>query len=132
MRGRIAAARIGRLATVRPGGAPHLIPVCFALAGDRIVSAVDDKPKATTRLRRLENIRAHPAVSLLVDHYDEDWRELWWARADGVARVVDDGPERDETMTALRAKYVQYEAVGITGAAIVIDVDRWAGWAYSA
>ncbi|TME16496.1 MAG: TIGR03668 family PPOX class F420-dependent oxidoreductase, partial [Chloroflexi bacterium] len=68
----VAAARIARLATVDPSGRPHLVPVCFALADEVIYSAVDQKPKATTRLRRLENIRSNPAVELLVDHYEED------------------------------------------------------------
>ena len=130
-RHRIAEARVGRLASVRPDGAPHLVPVCFAVVGDRIVSAVDDKPKTTPLLQRLANIRVHPEVALLVDHYSDDWSAVWWARADGSARVVDSGLERDETLAALRAKYDQYRAVAVPGAAIVIEVTRWTGWAYS-
>jgi PPOX class probable F420-dependent enzyme len=130
-RRRIAEARVGRLASVRPDGTPHLVPICFALVDDRIVTAVDDKPKTTPQLQRLANIRAHPEVTLLVDDYSEDWSALWWARADGTARVVDDGDERDETLTALREKYDQYAAVAASGAAIVIDVTRWSGWAYA-
>lgn len=132
VRRRINEARVGRLATVRKDGTPHLVPVCFALIGHRLVSAVDDKPKSTPRLKRLENIGAHPAVTLLVDHYGEEWSTVWWARADGVARVVEDGPEHEEAVSALRAKYEQYQAIGVSGAAIVIDVTRWTGWAYSA
>jgi PPOX class probable F420-dependent enzyme len=130
-RGRITEARVGRLASVRPDGTPHLVPVCFAVVGDRIVSAVDDKPKTTPLLQRLANIRANPEVSVLVDHYSEDWSAVWWARADGRAHVVDTGIEREEALTALREKYDQYRAVPISGAAIVIVVTRWAGWAYS-
>ncbi len=130
-RRRIGAARVGRLATVRPDGTPHLVPICFAVVGDRVVSAVDDKPKSTTRLQRLENIRSHPGVALLVDHYEEEWERMWWARADGSARVVDEGPERDDALAALRAKYEQYGSVPVSGPAIVIDVARWIGWSYS-
>lgn len=123
-------ARVGRLATVRSDGTPHLVPICFAVVGNTVVSAVDEKPKTTRRLQRLANVEANPAVTLLVDHYDEEWSEVWWARVDGRARVVEDGPERNAAVAALRAKYEQYERVGIAGAAVVIDSDRWSGWAY--
>ncbi|HEX6310615.1 MAG TPA: TIGR03668 family PPOX class F420-dependent oxidoreductase [Acidimicrobiia bacterium] len=131
VRRRVAGARVARLATVRPDGTPHLVPVCFAVSGDTVVSAVDEKPKTTTSLQRLANLRANPAASLLVDHYDEDWTRMWWARVDGLARVVEEGAEHDGAVAALRAKYSQYESVGISGPAIVIDVERWRGWAYS-
>ena len=90
-RRRFAAARVARLATADADGRPHLVPVVFAVDGDRVWSAVDDvKPKATMRLRRLRNIAANPAVALLADHYDdEDWTALWWARADGAAQLLD-------------------------------------------
>jgi len=126
----VSRARVGRLATVRSDGTPHLVPICFAVVGDTVVSAVDEKPKTTRRLQRLANVEANPAVTLLVDHYDEEWSEVWWARVDGRARVVEDGPERNAAVAALRAKYEQYERVGIAGAAVVIDSDRWSGWAY--
>ncbi len=134
MRERVRAARVARLATVRPDGTPHLVPICFALLGDgtRIASAVDDKPKTTPALQRLANIRAHPAVTLLVDHYEEDWQHVWWVRVDGQGRVVDDGAESDEAVDALRAKYKQYRDIGLSATALVIDVERWRGWAYSA
>src|SRR5947207_15569308 len=90
---RFAAAPVARLATVTADGRPHVVPCCFALTGDRIVTAVDGKPKSTLALRRLDNVRAHPAAALVVDHYDDDWSQLWWIRADGDGRVVEDGPE---------------------------------------
>jgi len=94
-RRRVAEARVARLATVRPDGAPHLVPVTFALLDDdRVVTAVDAKPKTTQHLQRLVNISAEPRVGLLVDHYDDDWQQLWWVRLDGTARVVRDEPER--------------------------------------
>src|SRR5262245_51784199 len=108
MRRRLATARVGRLATVTPEGRPHVVPCCFALDGDRIVSAVDAKPKTTPELRRLANLRARPRAALLVDHYAEDWSTLWWVRADGAGRVVEVGPERERALELLAAKYEQY------------------------
>src|SRR3990172_11041365 len=92
-RARFGAARVARLATVRPDGAPHVAPVVFALDGDAVWLVVDEKPKRHRRLQRLVNVGAEPRVSLLVDSYDEDWSRLWWGRADGRARVVGEGPE---------------------------------------
>ncbi len=130
-RRRFAAAAVARLATVSADGAPHLVPVVFAADGERIVTAVDAKPKASRDLARLRNIRNDPRVTLLVDHYDPDWRLLWWARADGTARVLLDGPDRDRALALLRAKYAQYRETDGFGHAVVINVHRWSGWAAS-
>jgi len=134
MRRRVGAARVGRLATVRPDGTPHLVPICFALVegehGDVIVSPTDEKPKTTYELRRLKNIAAQPAVSLIVDHYEEEWSRVWWVRVDGRGRVIDEGAEHDDALAALRAKYDQYQSIGMPGAVLAIDVDRWTGWSY--
>jgi PPOX class probable F420-dependent enzyme len=131
MRSRFAVARVGRLATVRPDGRPHVVPVCFAADGDRVVSIVDDKPKRTARLARLGNVRMHPAVSLIVDEYDDDWSRLWWVRADGSAVVVEGGADHERAVVALATKYAQYREVRPSGAALVITVERWSGWAFS-
>jgi PPOX class probable F420-dependent enzyme len=128
MRDRFGSARIARLATVDADGQPHLVPLCFALAEDRIVSVVDAKPKRSVNLRRLANIRAQPRVSVLVDEYDEDWTRLWWVRADGAARVVEAGAERDDAVAALTAKYPQYERQPPGGPVVEVTVDRWRGW----
>ena len=80
-------------------------------------------------LLRFRNIARNPAVSLLVDEYDEDWQRLWWVRADGIARVIDAGPERDTAIRLLRAKYPQYaEWSEPFGAATVMDMSRWTSW----
>jgi PPOX class probable F420-dependent enzyme len=134
MRERVGAARVARLATVGPDGSPHVVPICFALLederGDVIVSGTDEKPKTTYTLRRLRNIAERPAASLLVDHYEEEWTRVWWVRVDGRGRVINDEAERERAIGALRAKYPQYEHIGIPGAVLAIDVDRWVGWAY--
>jgi PPOX class probable F420-dependent enzyme len=127
-RARLSAARVGRLATVRPDGRPHVVACCFAVHGDRVWTAVDDKPKATARLQRLANVRAHPRASLLVDHYEEDWDALWWVRVDGPATVLEDGDEHAAALAALVAKYPQYVAAPPRGAVIAVTVERWRGW----
>ena len=129
---RFASARVARMATVRSDSSPHLVPCVFAVDGDRICSIVDAKPKTTPQLQRLANIAANPRVTLLVDHYEERWDELWWVRADGEARVVEEGPERDRTVELLRAKYSQYEEWSEPiGAAVIVDVERWRWWSFS-
>jgi len=122
---------VARLATVSAEGAPHIVPVTFAVEGDVIWTAVDHKPKRTTALRRLANIAANPRVALLADHYDEDWEALWWARADGTARVVEPAAEpelRAAAVRALAARYPPYRARPPAGALVVIAVERWSGW----
>ncbi|MGZ0152835.1 TIGR03668 family PPOX class F420-dependent oxidoreductase [Kribbella sp. WER1] len=128
-RARVAAGRVGRLATVDAELRPHLVPVTYAVHGDSLFVAVDQKPKSTTALKRLRNIAVHAEVALLVDEYDEDWTHLWWVRVDGSARVVGEDPAAVEL---LAAKYPQYEADPPRGPVIVIRADRWSGWAYTA
>lgn len=122
------AARVASLATVRPDGRPHLVPVTFAVDGDRIVTAVDHKPKRTTSLQRLENIQANPLVSLLADRYDADWSRLWWARVDGQARVVENGEDHEAAVELLVKKYRQYRARPPEGPAIIVAATAWRGW----
>jgi PPOX class probable F420-dependent enzyme len=128
-RHRFQAAAVARLATINESRVPHLVPVTFAVAGDTICWAVDHKPKSGNDLQRLRNIAANPAVSFLVDHYDEDWSALWWARADGTARTLD---TPDSTWINLLAnKYRQYRETPPTGPMVLTDVSRWSGWAAS-
>jgi PPOX class probable F420-dependent enzyme len=130
-RARFADARVARLATADAAGRPHLVPIAFAVAGDTIYSAVDAKPKRTRALRRLANVRENPAVSLLVDHWEEDdWAALWWVRADGRGRVIDsEDPEARRAVELLRERYpAQRDA----GEVLAVEVDRWSGWAAAA
>jgi PPOX class probable F420-dependent enzyme len=125
-RARFAAARVARLGTVTPSGAPHLVPVVFAVADDRVLIAVDQKPKTTRALARLRNIEANPAVSLLVDEYSDDWSTLWWVRADGQASVRWDA--LDEARSLLADRYPQHAADPPEGPVIDVAVTRWSGW----
>jgi PPOX class probable F420-dependent enzyme len=120
---RLAAARVGRLATT----APRIVPVTFAVVGQQIVHAVDHKPKASRDLARLRDIRRDARVAVLVDHSEEDWSALWWVRADGRARVVDAADARD-ALDALAAKYAQYAARRPDGPVVIIDVERISAW----
>jgi PPOX class probable F420-dependent enzyme len=130
-RSRFAAARVARFSTVRPDGSPHLVPIVFALDGETVAFAVDDKPKTTRELRRLANIRGDPRVSVLVDHYEEDWSAVWWVRVDGRARVVDAGPALDRVVALLAEKYPQYAVDPPPGPAVLIEVETWRWWSSS-
>lgn len=121
----MAAARIGRLATVRSDGAPHIVPVVFAVLGALVVSPIDHKPKHTRNLQRLQNLAHHPAASLLVDHYRDDWSQLWWVRIDGTALVTEIEPSWIEV---LAAKYEDYRHIPPTGQAIAVGIDTVASW----
>jgi PPOX class probable F420-dependent enzyme len=128
MRKRLAEARVAHLATVGPAGRPHIVPITFVFDGDAIYFAVDSKPKRTTDLQRLRNIDANPAVSVLVDHYDEDWSRLWWVRVDGSARTVSDLAEAVHAVGLLVDRYPQYRRARPTGTVVAISIDRISGW----
>lgn len=128
---------VARLATSTPDGTPHLVPVVFALGARRpaeatgadvIYTAVDAKRKTTQRLRRLANLEHNPRASVLVDSYADDWTQLWWVRADGVAAIHRDGEVMRAAYRLLRAKYAQYQSVPLNGPVIAIAVQRWASW----
>lgn len=147
-RRRFTAARRAHLATADAEGVPHIVPVTFACAGDRVYIAVDAKPKRSHDLRRLRNIRENPDVALLADRYDDDWSRLWWVRADGSARVLDAEhdeaeaqagaedrvqahAERRRMIGLLQARYPQYLANVPQGPVIEVSVSRWSGWAFA-
>jgi PPOX class probable F420-dependent enzyme len=128
---RLTTARVARLATIDADGRPHLVPIVFALDGDTLYSAVDRKPKRSQTLRRIENARARPDVTILVDHYDDDWRQLWWIRLRGRARVLDDGEERERALALLRDKYPQYRVEPPDGPVLAVDVSDVRDWSAS-
>jgi PPOX class probable F420-dependent enzyme len=126
-------ARVARFATVAADGGPSVVPVCFAIGGTAIYHAVDHKPKTTRALARLDHVRAEPRAALLVDHYDDaDWNALWWVRADGVARVLEEGAEAEEALDLLVARYPQYRERRPDGPVVALDVERIVGWTATA
>ena len=131
-RRRFAAARVARLATADVAGRPHLVPITFVVTEpDVIYSAVDAKPKRTRRLRRLDNVEANPHVSLVVDHYDEDWARLAWVIVEGRAVVLRHGTDFGRAVDLLTAKYPQYRTMGLdrqAGAVVAITPDRLLAW----
>jgi PPOX class probable F420-dependent enzyme len=126
-RERFASVRVARLATVGANAWPHIVPIVFALDGDVLYTAVDGKPKSSTDLRRLDNIAANPEVAVLADRYADDWTQLWWVRADGIARVLH-GDDAEPGIRLLTERYEQYRSQPPTGPVIAIRVERWSGW----
>ena len=131
MRSRFTSASVARLATVGPDGRPHIVPISFALEDQTLYFAVDSKPKRTTDLKRLRNIAANPAVSVLVDHYDDDWNRLWWVRVDGDAHVVTDDAEARTAVRLLAARYSQYRLNPPAGPVVGIAIGAITGWSAS-
>jgi PPOX class probable F420-dependent enzyme len=125
---RLTASRVARLATTDPDGRPHLVPIVFALDGNTLYSAVDRKPKRSTRLRRIENARIRPEVTILVDDYQDDWSRLWWIRLRGRARVLDDGDERERALSLLARKYPQYLSEPPDGPVLAVDITETREW----
>lgn len=132
---RLRSARVGRIATVRPDGRPHVVPFVFAVVQDgdavRLYWVVDEKPKRSPALQRLRNLERNPAVEIVVDGYEEDWGRLWWVRASGNGRVVDAPAERASALDALRSTYPQYRSASLDGPIVAIDVVSISGWTAS-
>ena len=118
-------ARVARLATIRPDGSPRVVPICFALEGDRLYTAVDEKPKRTRQLARLADIERDPRVEVVIDHYDDDWTQLWWVRLRGRASVI----ERDgRALELLSAKYPQYRERPPQGPFVLVEIEERTEW----
>jgi PPOX class probable F420-dependent enzyme len=128
MKRRLAQSPVAHLATVGPDRRPHIVPITFATEGDTLYFAVDAKPKRTTDLKRLQNVAANPAVSVLVDHYEDDWTRLWWVRVDGMARIVNDEAEAGRAIELLIDRYAQYRRTRPNGPVVAISMDRLSGW----
>ena len=136
-RSRLRDVPVVRLATADAGGRPHLVVATFATdfgapgpGGDRIYTAVDQKPKGSRDLKRLRNIRENPRVAVLADRYDDDWDKLWWVRADGHATVIEDPGAMAGPIGLLARRYRQYQRSAPEGPVIAITVDRWTGWTF--
>jgi PPOX class probable F420-dependent enzyme len=131
LRDRVTRERVARLATTDPDGRPHLVPIVFVLLGDTLYTAVDEKPKRSRTLRRIENARERPEVTVLVDHYEDDWTQLWWVRLRGRSRVLDEGDEAARALAALTAKYEQYRETPPGLPVLAVDLVDWRGWSAS-
>jgi PPOX class probable F420-dependent enzyme len=131
MRRRVSASRVAHLATIGAGDRPHIVPITFAVDGDRLYFAVDAKPKRTSDLQRVRNIDAHPAVAVLVDHYEGDWDRLWWVRMDGIARVLSEKADMEQALDLLAERYIQYRRARPAGPVVAVSIERMTGWSAS-
>lgn len=129
-RGFLEASRVAHLGTADAAGRPHVVPVCFALAGDRVYITIDQKPKgAADRLKRLRNIEENSHATLLADRYDEDWSKLGWVMLRGRAEILFDGAEHDEAQDLLRQRYPQYRAMDLADLPVIaIRIERASAW----
>ena len=131
-RARFAASPVLRLATTGRDGRPHVVPCTFILDEQgRITIGIDNKPKSTSNLRRLRNISENPHVSAIADHYDSDWTQLWWARADGTAAIEQSGAGHRSHWDQLTGKYPQYRDQVLDGPIILVTIESWSGWAFT-
>jgi PPOX class probable F420-dependent enzyme len=131
-RARFTASPVLRLATADRDGQPHVVPCTFVLDEQvRIAIGIDNKPKSTRNLRRLRNIAENPRVSAIADHYDDDWNQLWWARADGTAAVEQSRAGHRASWRQLISKYPQYRDQVLDGPIILVTIESWSGWAFS-
>ena len=122
--------KVGHLATADRGGAPHVVPVCFAIEGDALYITVDEKPKrADVPLKRLRNIAENPSAAVVVDRYDDDWTRLGWVMLRGVAEILASGPEHDRAQALLRERYPQYRTMALDGLPVLaLRIARATGW----
>ncbi|MDP2329277.1 MAG: TIGR03668 family PPOX class F420-dependent oxidoreductase [Reyranella sp.] len=123
--------RIGHLATADSRAVPHVVPVCFSLAGDIVYIAIDQKPKRNRGklLKRLGNITDNPRVAVVFDHYDEDWQRLGWVMLHGRAEILTEGIEHDRAQLLMRSRYRQLAAMQIEQLPVIaIHIERVASW----
>lgn len=126
---------MGRLATVDAWNRPAIVPFCFALMGEIdpvVVSVLDEKPKrvADADLTRVRNIERNPGVAFVIDHYDEDWSELWFVHVRGQASLLPPGSDDHAgSVAALREKYPQYREMAIESRSMIVIADlRTTSW----
>ena len=125
---RLTGSTVARLATVSKEGRPHIVTIVFVIDEETLYFAVDAKPKKTTDLQRLKNIAANPSVTVLADHYEDDWTKLWWVRVDGTARAITDSAEAERAIDLLAEKYEQHKRERPTGPVVAIHIERLTGW----
>ena len=122
--------RVGRLATADKSGAPHAVPVCYAVAEDTLYVTIDEKPKRQDwPLKRLRNILENPQAAFVADRWDEDWRRLGWVMLRGRAEILYQGEEHDRAQTLLRQRYPQYRAMNLAELPVIaLRIARATNW----
>jgi PPOX class probable F420-dependent enzyme len=129
-RGFLDRVRVGHLATADARGAPHVVPVCFAVSDDTLYITIDQKPKGPSRaLKRLRNLIENPAAGFVADRWDEDWTRLGWVMLRGSAEILDDGAEHDQAQALLCKRYPQYRTMQLAGLPVIaVRLERVAHW----
>jgi len=124
----VIAQRVGRLATADARGNPHVVPVCFALAGSLYIT-IDEKPKSGRPLKRLRNMTENASVAFVVDRYDDDWTQLGWVMLRGRAEILANGPEHDHAQALLRERYAQYRSMQLANLPVIaLRIERVTSW----
>ena len=125
----LAGRKAGHLATADRAGAPHVVPVCFAVADAALYITIDEKPKRGAPLKRLRNIAENPAVAVVVDRYDDDWTRLGWVMLRGRAEILEGGDEHARAQALLRARYPQLNDMQIASLPVIaVRLERVASW----
>jgi len=124
------AARVAHLATADAAGAPHVVPVCYAVDGATLYITIDEKPKRQdVPLKRLRNIIANPAVAVSVDRWSEDWTRLAWIMLRGHAEILASGEEHDRAQSLLRDRYPQYRRMDLAPLPVIaLRIERATHW----
>ena len=125
--------RVAHLATADASGAPHVVPICFALVGQTLYIAIDEKPKRGDfhYLRRLRNLAENPRLAVVADVYDDhDWSRLGFVLLRGAGRIVAaDAAEHTQALQQLRNRYSQYRSMALEDrpviAADITSVTTW-------
>jgi PPOX class probable F420-dependent enzyme len=119
--------RVGRLGLLDDEGRPRVLPVTFAVADGEIWSAIDQKPKSSSKPARVRYLRRDPRAALMVDRYSDDWDELAWVQVLGRVRIVEmaEGPAG---LAALTAKYEQYREESPPGPLLALEPERCLSW----
>jgi PPOX class probable F420-dependent enzyme len=126
----LAGCRIGHLATADGHAVPHVVPVCFVVAGSTLYITIDQKPKGDPRaLKRLRNITENPVSAVVVDRYDEDWNQLGWVMLRGATEILFEGAEHDRAQALLRSRYPQYRDMRLAGLPVIaVRIERATSW----
>ena len=122
--------RVGHLGLLDDQDRPRVLPVTFALTGNRLYSAVDEKPKRVPgqQLARIRYLRRRTYAALTVDHYDEDWSTLAWVQVLGTVEVLDDPSAQPNALAGLRAKYQPYHDLTPNGPLLQLTPTRALHW----
>ena len=105
----LADGRVARLATFDRDGVISLVPIVYAIKGEKLFFVADKKTKHSgKKLKRLRNISENPLVTVLVDNYSENWGDLSYLMLHCNARILNEEGEKKIAARELKKKYPQY------------------------